>query len=85
LNSLIDPRWTGICGALATSSGVEDGTGKVQPFLNIDRGTSILQSDAHLLCDRPKQIVEISNITASGRFGFYIFDFGLKIGISRAL
>ena len=37
---------------------VEDGAGKVQPFLDVDRGGGVLQRHAHLLGDRHEEVVE---------------------------
>ena len=58
--SPIEPRWTGMCGALAISapSRVEQGAGEIEPLLDVDRGRGVLQRDAHLLGDRHEQVVE---------------------------
>ena len=49
-----------MCGALAISapSRIEDGTGEIEPFLDVDAGRGRLKRDAHFLGDRHEQIVE---------------------------
>ena len=56
----IEPRCTGMCGALATSvpSCVEDRAGEVEPLLDVHRIGGVLQRHAHLLGDRHEQVVE---------------------------
>ena len=56
----MEPRCTGICGALATSapSRVEDGAGEIEPLLDVDRIGGVLQRHAHLLGDRHEEVVE---------------------------
>ena len=56
----IEPRCTGMCGALATSvpSCVEHRAGEVEPLLDVDRVGGVLQRHAHLLGDRHEQVVE---------------------------
>jgi hypothetical protein len=56
----IEPRCTGMCGALATSApvGVEHRAGEVEPLLDVHRRGGVLQRHAHLLGDRHEQVVE---------------------------
>ena len=56
----IEPRWTGMCGALATSapSRVEDRAGEIEPLLDVHRIGGVLQRHAHLLGDRHEEVVE---------------------------
>ena len=56
----IEPRCTGMCGALATSrpSRVEHRAGEVEPLLDVDRIGGVLQRHAHLLGDRHEEVVE---------------------------
>ncbi len=56
----MEPRCTGMCGALATRSpvGVEHRAGEVEPLLDVDRIGRVLQRHAHLLGDRHEEVVE---------------------------
>jgi hypothetical protein len=56
----MEPRCTGMCGALATSApvGVEHCAGEVEPLLDVHRIGGVLQRHAHLLGDRHEQVVE---------------------------
>ncbi len=56
----IEPRCTGMCGALATSvpSWCEHRAGEIEPLLDVHRIGGVLQRHAHLLGDRHEQIVE---------------------------
>ena len=40
------------------TASVENGTGEIEPFLDVDRIGGVLQRDAHLLGDRHEQVVE---------------------------
>ena len=56
----MEPRCTGMCGALATSAAVrvEHRAGEIQPLLDVDRIGGVLQRHAHLLGDRHEEVVE---------------------------
>ena len=41
-----------------STSRVKNGTGKIQPFLNIDRKRGVLQRITHLFGNRHKQVIE---------------------------
>ena len=58
--SPIEPRCTGMCGALAIRlpSRVEDRAGEVEPLLDVDRVRGVGERHAHLLGDRHEQVVE---------------------------
>ena len=60
IDSLIEPRCTGMWGALATRSpsGIEHGAGEVEALLDVDRGRSVFENDPHLLGDVHEQVVE---------------------------
>ena len=58
--SPIEPRCTGMCGALAIRlpSRVEQRAGEVEPLLDVDRVRGVRERHAHLLGDRHEQVVE---------------------------
>ena len=60
IDSLIEPRCTGMCGALAISSPAASNSAqlKSKPLLDVDGVRRVLQTQAHLFRDVHEQIVE---------------------------
>ena len=60
IDSLIEPRCTGMCGALAISSPSASNSAQreVQPLLDVHRVGGVLQPQPHLLGDVHEQVVE---------------------------
>ena len=77
IDSPIEPRCTGRCGALAINwPWASNSAGEIQALLDVDRVGGILQPQAHLLGDRHEQVVE--------HFEHHRIDTGADGGAVRA-